>query len=53
MNDETPDSSVDSSGSHGVFAPGAYVDAAAGDDTEQYLLNDIGVALRLLSERGR
>ena len=50
MNDETPDSSVDST--HGFLSPSAFVDTAGGDDTEQYLLNDIGVAMRLLSERG-
>ena len=51
MKDEIPDHMIDD----GVrIPPAAAVPAATayGDSSEDYLLNDIGVALRLLSERG-
>ena len=51
MKDEIPDHMIDD----GVrIPPAAAVPAATayGDSSEDYQLNDIGVALRLLSERG-
>ena len=51
MNDEIPDRMIDD----GVWIAPAAASAcrdAYGESSEDYLLNDIGVALRLLSERG-
>jgi hypothetical protein len=50
MNDETPDSMADGGASH-VSTPTPRVEAAGFEGSDEYLLNDIGVALRLLSER--
>ncbi len=51
MKDEIPEYMIDD----GVRIPAAAVvpaETTYGDGSEDYLLNDIGVALRLLSERG-
>ncbi len=51
VKDEIPDHMIDD----GVRIPPAAAvpaETAYGDSGEDYLLNDIGVALRLLSERG-
>jgi hypothetical protein len=51
VKDEIPDHMIDDDVR---IPPAAAVHAATsyGDSSEDYLLNDIGVALRLLSERG-
>lgn len=51
MYDETPDPMTDDDGAYGRMATFSNFDAAGADDTDEYLLNDIGVAMRLLSER--
>ena len=50
MNDENPDRTMDDGAWNTPAAMS--VEAAFDEGGEEYLLNDIGVALRLLSERG-
>lgn len=49
MNDESPDSMVDGGALH-ESKPMTNVEVVSSDGGDEYLLNDIGVALRLLSE---
>ena len=51
MKDEIPDRMIDD-GAWNAPAAASAVRNAYGESGEEYLLNDIGVALRLLSERG-
>jgi len=51
VNDEIPDRTVDS-GAWNTPATAMSVETVLDEGAEEYLLNDIGVALRLLSERG-
>ena len=51
MNDENSDRTMDS-GAWNTPAVAMIVETAFDEGAEEYLLNDIGVALRLLSERG-
>jgi hypothetical protein len=50
VNDENPDRTMDDGAWNTPAAMS--VEAAFDEGGEEYLLNDIGVALRLLSERG-
>ena len=51
MNDEIPDRTIEN-GAWNTPAAAMSVETVFDEGAEEYLLNDIGVALRLLSERG-
>jgi len=51
VNDENPDRTM-GDGAWNTPAAAMSVETAFDEGAEEYLLNDIGVAMRLLSERG-